>query len=129
MAEPVFQPGRRRISLPIQSLTYVLQPMEYAFLLAMGEEVGIQGSFNPGVTAGAPQVLNLLCDEVHIYPKQNGRGIDARVHSSFANPLEAEHRFIKTAVSRVDLDEHVGALVNVPAVDKNNVKERTHHQL
>ena len=102
--------------------------MEYAFLFAMGEEVGIQGPFNPRVAAGSSQFPDLFRDEVDIHPKQQGRGVDAGIQPSIAKPLEAEHRFIKAAVPRVDLDENVGAFVDIPPVDKNNMEERAHYQ-
>ena len=70
----------------------------------------------------------MLFDEVpnraDVEPHQLRWSLHADVCARLSHWAEAEHRFIKAAVSRVHLDEEIRAIVMHRSVDKDGVKQR-----
>jgi cysteine synthase A len=88
------------------------------------KKYGIERALALDRLAATAEPIDLGGAVIEIKAQQHGRRPDFGIEPLGADPLEAEHALIELDMTRVDLDQHVGALMKVENVHAGNVKDR-----
>lgn len=67
--------------------------------------------------------VDLPTDLACIEPHELRRGMHSFVHPDLGDACKSEHGFIKSSMSRIHLDEDIGAVIAHRTIDKDDVEQ------